>query len=158
MARKQDINQEVVVVCSDGREKAGKIVSVDAEGNSMTLLTSRGKNIEICQDEIAEIWIDPTEDIYTRPGVPLERPVLVAGFYKHKISQRVWNVDLAEQITGPVLFTFDRKKIYNWWSDYPQKLKPKEIEIFEEDNPFWANYSKKRKKEAQEILKKKNKK
>lgn len=36
---------------------------------------------------------------------------------------------------GPILFSFDRKKIYNFWSDYPHKLTAKEKQLFDDEFP-----------------------
>ena len=46
-------------------------------------------------------------------------------FYKENKSDKVWWVDTVDKI-GEYLFSFDRKKIYNLFSDYPQKLSPEE--------------------------------
>lgn len=150
----QDINQEMCILCSDGREIEGTVVSIGDKGCSITILTSDGRDVELKESEIEAIWAVPAEDTASfMLGNDLTIPI--ASFYKDRISLRVWKVDLAKQIAGPMLFTFDRKKIYNFWSDYPQKLMPEEIEVFEEDNPYWANFHEHRKKQAQEMLKKK---
>ena len=41
---------------------------------------------------------------------------------------------------GEMKFTFDGNKIYNLFSDYPYKLTAEEKEVFDEKNPFWANF------------------
>lgn len=30
--------------------------------------------------------------------------------------------------------------IYNLFSDYPHKMRPEEISIFDRENPYWANF------------------
>lgn len=48
-----------------------------------------------------------------------------------------------EQV-GKMLFTFDGIKIYNLFCDYPYKLSSEERKIFDEINPFWADFFKDR--------------
>lgn len=47
--------------------------------------------------------------------------------------------------TGEHLFTFDMKKVYNLFRDYPDKLSEDEKEIFDSENEYWKNYFKDRK-------------
>ena len=60
-------------------------------------------------------------------------------FYKEHDSDKVWWVDNAGTI-GEHLFSFDREKVYNLFSDYPHKLTPEELEIFNRENPHWADF------------------
>ena len=148
------INQEVTIYCSDEKCITGKVISASDKDGSIELLISDGDSIRLNESVIEEIRIVPEGDTYTSQELLGGEPVRIEGFYEDRITGRVWHVDLAEQIIGPILFTFDRKKIYNYWSDYPQNLTPEEIRIFEEDCPYWENFSKERKKKAKEILKK----
>jgi hypothetical protein len=45
---------------------------------------------------------------------------------------------------GEHLFTFDGKKIFNLFRDYPHKLTKEQKEIFDSENPYWANFFKDR--------------
>lgn len=45
---------------------------------------------------------------------------------------------------GERLFTFDGKQIFNLFADYPYKLSKEEKKIFDEINPFWADFFKDR--------------
>ncbi len=45
---------------------------------------------------------------------------------------------------GEHLFTFDGKRIFNLFRDYPHELSPDEKESFDRLNPFWANFFKDR--------------
>ena len=60
-------------------------------------------------------------------------------FYKENDTDRIWWVDTVDTI-GLYLFSFDRKKIYNLFSDYPHKLPAEEKRIFDEENPYWKAF------------------
>ncbi len=45
---------------------------------------------------------------------------------------------------GERLFSFDGETVYNLFEDYPYKLSSEEKEIFDEANPFWADFFKDR--------------
>ena len=63
------------------------------------------------------------------------------GFYKNKLTDRIWWHKEAGTY-GPLEISFDRKKIYNLWSDYPDNMTKEEVEIFDKENPFWADFLK----------------
>ena len=60
-------------------------------------------------------------------------------FYKENDNDRVWWVNTVDKV-GLYLFTFDRKKIYNLFSDYPRTLSPEEKKIFDEEHPYWRKF------------------
>ena len=60
-------------------------------------------------------------------------------FYKENDNDRVWWVNTVDKV-GLYLFTFDRKKIYNLFSDYPHNLSPEEKKIFDKENPYWKKF------------------
>ncbi len=45
---------------------------------------------------------------------------------------------------GEFLFTFDGKRIFNLFKDYPYELTKEQKELFDKANPYWANYFKDR--------------
>lgn len=64
-------------------------------------------------------------------------------FIKNNPSDKIWWVDNPEVI-GEWLFSFDKKTIFNMFRDYPFKLSPKQKAIFDEENPYWADFFKDR--------------
>ena len=64
-------------------------------------------------------------------------------FYKKKLLNKIWWAENPDKI-GEHLFTFDKKKIFNLFRDYPYKLTPEQKEIFDKENPNWANFFKDR--------------
>ena len=53
-------------------------------------------------------------------------------------------VDNPDQI-GEMNFTFDGKKIFNLFQDYPHELTEEQKALFDKENPFWADFFKDRK-------------
>ena len=53
-------------------------------------------------------------------------------------------VDNPDQI-GEMNFTFDGKKIFNLFQDYPHELAKEQKALFDKENPFWADFFKDRK-------------
>jgi len=45
---------------------------------------------------------------------------------------------------GERLFSFGGETVYNLFEDYPYKLSPEEKAVFDEANPFWADFFKDR--------------
>lgn len=68
---------------------------------------------------------------------------LLRDFYKNKRTDQIWWVDTSDRV-GVFPFSFDKKKIYNLFSDYPHNLTAEEKEIFDKENPFWKEFFKDR--------------
>lgn len=64
-------------------------------------------------------------------------------FFKQNKDDIIWWVDTSD-VDGDWLFSFDKKKIYNMFSDFPQKLTEEEVKIFVKENPYWADFFKDR--------------
>jgi len=64
---------------------------------------------------------------------------LLSDFYKKNKNDKIWWIDDVETV-GEFLFSFDKKKIYNLFKDYPTKLTEEEIKIFDKENPYWKNF------------------
>ena len=69
----------------------------------------------------------------------------MSNFHKDGKTSQVWWVERIDSV-GEFLFSFDRKKIYNLFADYPHNLTEDEIEIFDKENPYWADFFRDRKK------------
>ena len=65
------------------------------------------------------------------------------NFYKNNPDDKIWWLEDPEQI-GVWLFSFDKKKIFNMFEDYPQKLTAEEKRIFDVENSYWADFFKDR--------------
>lgn len=64
-------------------------------------------------------------------------------FYKKNPTDMVYWVENDE--LGVYEFSFDRKTVYNLFADYPYKLTQEEKQIFDNENPYWAEFFKERK-------------
>ena len=60
-------------------------------------------------------------------------------FYKNNPSDSIWWIDDPETV-GEWLFSFDKKTVFNLFSDYPHKLTPEQKEIFDKENPYWKEF------------------
>lgn len=45
---------------------------------------------------------------------------------------------------GEMLFTFDGREVFNLFRDYPHNLTKEQKEIFDSENPYWADFFKDR--------------
>ena len=60
-------------------------------------------------------------------------------FYKNNKKDTIYWVD-NDDVIGEFLFSFDKKTIYNLFRDYPYKLNKEQKEIFDKENPYWADF------------------
>lgn len=62
-------------------------------------------------------------------------------FYKEKDKKnnKIWWTSKIDTF-GELNISFDLKKIYNLFVDYPYNMTKKEIEIFKEEEPYWAKF------------------
>lgn len=58
-------------------------------------------------------------------------------WYKNEDSDTIWWKDTPDKI-GVWLFSFDKKRVYNLFADYPQNLTPEQKATFDRENPEWA--------------------
>lgn len=71
-------------------------------------------------------------------------------FRKEESTDRIYWVDYIGEHPpiGEYEFSFDKKKIYNLFRDYPWAMTPEEVEIFDKENPYWADFFADRKEKA----------
>ena len=60
-------------------------------------------------------------------------------FYKNEDTDKIWWIDNPE-VVGEFLFTFDKKRIFNLFEDYPDNLTDKQRAIFDKENPHWKEF------------------
>ena len=58
--------------------------------------------------------------------------------YKNKESDSIWWTTSPH--VGEFLFSFDKRKIYNMFQDYPMKLSKSEQALFAKENPYWRRF------------------
>ena len=61
-----------------------------------------------------------------------------SSWYKKEEIDAIWWKDT--DTVGEFVFSFDCKKEFNLFADYPKKLTESEKQIFDAENPFWANF------------------
>ncbi len=61
------------------------------------------------------------------------------NFYRNRKRDKIWWVDNPDVI-GEHLFSFDKKTVLNLFADYPWKLTKEQKELFDKENPFWADF------------------
>lgn len=61
-------------------------------------------------------------------------------FYKDNENEKIWSVETPETMdsVGSILFSFDKKTVFNFWQDYPEKLTDEQIKIFQKEKPVLA--------------------
>lgn len=61
-------------------------------------------------------------------------------WYKENPGDKIWWLDNSDEVKGEWVFSFDKKTRFNLFQDYPHKLSPEQKEIFDKENPYWADY------------------
>ena len=74
---------------------------------------------------------------------------MLSDFYKENPTDRVWWISNIDTF-GEHLFSFDKKVISNLFRDYPHNLTKEQKEIFDNENPYWANFFKWRTEESKQ--------
>jgi hypothetical protein len=59
-------------------------------------------------------------------------------WYKNEETDKIWWKETDS--VGEWVFSFDKKKEYNLFHDYPWELSAEEKEIFDQENPHWKEF------------------
>ena len=62
-------------------------------------------------------------------------------WYKNNPTDVIWWKDTPDGV-GEWLFSFDKKTVFNMFADYPKALTPEQKQIFDKENPEWADFFK----------------
>lgn len=65
------------------------------------------------------------------------------SWYKNNESALVWWKDTPDTV-GEWIFSFDKEKEFNLFADYPHNMSVEQVEIFDKENPDWAEFFKDR--------------
>lgn len=61
-------------------------------------------------------------------------------WYKDNPNNKIWWLDNSDEKHGVMIFSFDKKKEFNLFSDFPYKLTEKQTEIFIKEYPEWGAF------------------
>jgi len=61
-------------------------------------------------------------------------------YFKNNPDDVIWWVDNGSEAKGEWLFSFDKKKVFNLFADYPHNLTAEQKAIFDKENPFWKDF------------------
>lgn len=61
-------------------------------------------------------------------------------WFKNNPDDSIWWVDNGDEVKGEWLFSFDKKKVFNMFADYPHALTAEQKATFDKENPFWAEF------------------
>lgn len=64
-------------------------------------------------------------------------------FYKEHKGDKIWQIDSPDDEIGKVEISFDKKTVYNLWTDYG-KLTAEQKAILKEEMPFWYKFFERR--------------
>ena len=68
-------------------------------------------------------------------------------FYKNHPDDKIWWY--SDGTVGSLRISFDKKTILDLWDDYPAKFTKEEKELFDKENPYWAQFFSGRSEEKQ---------
>ena len=60
-------------------------------------------------------------------------------WYKNNDNDIIWWKDTSD-MTGVWIFSFDKIKEFNMFRDYPDKLSSGQKQLFDIENPYWADF------------------
>lgn len=80
--------------------------------------------------------------LLTEPRENMEQSSKYEWFKKNP-DDKIWWLDNPE-VKGEWLFSFDKETKFNMFRDYPHELTDEQKQIFDEENPYWADFFKDR--------------
>ena len=60
-------------------------------------------------------------------------------WFKNEDTDLIWWKETPDKV-GEWLFSFDKEVVFNMFEDYPYKLTKEQREIFDRENPHWAEF------------------
>ena len=61
-------------------------------------------------------------------------------WYKNEPTDKIWWLDNTDEKVGEWIFSFDKVHTFNMFAEYPYKLTSEQKEIFDRENPYWADF------------------
>lgn len=68
---------------------------------------------------------------------------MLSDWTKNNPKDKVWWATDTDRY-GQFIFSFDKKKKFNLFADYPHALTKEQKEIFDKENPYWVEFFKDR--------------
>jgi len=59
-------------------------------------------------------------------------------FYKRNPKDKIYWYNFLDGNIGTYVFSFDKKKAYYLFGDYPDNMTPEEVALFNKENPYWV--------------------
>lgn len=63
----------------------------------------------------------------------------LSNWTKNKRGDKIWWLNNPDAM-GEWVFSFDRKQEFNLFADYPKSLTQEQKNVFDKENPEWANF------------------
>ena len=114
------------------------------------LIEQNKKDIETTEAELVKVnqaisdaqtkLVQAQKEINSEKYVEAKSELWTAERTKEFHEERLkWWID---KLDGKVehLFSFEQKKIYNLFADYPHNMTEEEVEIFDQENSFWRGF------------------
>ena len=60
-------------------------------------------------------------------------------FYNNDENNKIWWIENAD-LVGVWEFSFDKQTIFNMFAEYPWCLTQEQKNLFDQENPFWADF------------------
>lgn len=62
------------------------------------------------------------------------------NWFKQNDTDKIWWLDNGDDVIDEFVFSFDKKQEFYLYQDYPYALTKEQREIFDKENPFWAEF------------------